>query len=155
VRSHAGRVDDLTGPRPQRRQALSLALDRLEQVAAGGERVRPARLAEATHELRVLALEEQQLDLVTARSQRLERAGRAFEEAAGPHVDATSRSGQLPASGQQLGQLRDQRWRQVVDAEVAEVLERAQRRTSSGAGHSRDHHQVQRHTATRLEHRAE
>ena len=44
--------------------------------------------------------------------------------------------------GRELGHLRQQRGRQVVDDEVAEVLERLGRLRAAGAGHARDHREV-------------
>ena len=124
----ASRVDDQAGARTQRCHALALALDCSEHITPGGERMRAPRFTEATQQLFVLRLQEQQLDAMTASDEAVEHVRRAFEKTARPDVQPERDARQLASLFQQLDQLRDERRRNVIDAEVTEVFQDTQGR---------------------------
>ena len=93
------------------------------------ERMRPPRLAEAPHQRRVARLEEDQHRVQPRHLPQLpEDLRERRQEAALADVDDDRDLLDVAAGAQrQLRQRRNQRRRQVVDAEVAEILERADR----------------------------
>ena len=92
------------------------------------QRMRPPGLAEAPDQRRVAGLEEDQHRIQAAHlAQLLEDLRERRQEVAFAHVDDDRDLVDVAAAHRQLGQRRDQRRRQVVDAEVAEILERADR----------------------------
>ena len=118
----------------ERAQPLALGADPREHVGARRERMRSPRLAEAPHQHFVGAVEEDHLGLVALLGQRVEDVGRA--DSGTPRSARPCRS--RPASSSalhHLHQLRRELRREVVDAEVAEVLEHVQ-----GAGPARAAH---------------
>ncbi len=133
---HVGRVDDLVGDPPDRRQPGPLLAHALERRSMPGQRMRPARLAVAADQRRLAGFEEDQRRVEAGhRPQRLEHARELLEQRALAHVDHHRGLLDLGVRPQrQLGERRQQRDRQVVDAEVGEVLERAHRLRLAGAG---------------------
>ena len=76
----------------------------------------------------VIGRVEEQDALRRAELLQLVEGGRQVgEEVAGPDVDHQRVPGRRLAAGRELGDLADQHGRQVVDDEVAEVLERVRR----------------------------
>ncbi len=97
--------------------------------------MRPARLAEAPCEDRVARLEKDENRVqALQRAQLPEDLGERREEPALAHVDDDRDLLDLRAGPQrQLRERRNQRRRQVVDAEIPEILERADRLRLAGA----------------------
>ena len=121
---------------------LALALEAVEQPAAALERVRPAGGLLAADEHVVGGLEEEQRRrpaghlLVAVGLQRVEERPR-------PHVDH-DRDRLLDAAAvvDEAYDVAHQRRREVVDHEVAEVLELLGRRAAAGTGHAGDDDQL-------------
>ena len=136
VHVHVRRVDDLVGECGGLRQPRPLLAHALERRPVPRQRMRPARLAVAPHQRGLAGLEEDQRRLQAGhRPQRLEHARELLEQRALAHVDDDRRLLDLRVRPQrQLGERRQQRDRQVVDAEVGEILERAHRLRLAGAG---------------------
>ena len=140
VYGHVGRVDDLVGHVADGVEARALFADSLAGGAARRERMRPPRLAEAAHERRVARLEE---DENRVQLRQLAQAAEDFrkrrQESPFAHVDHDRDLFDIAARVQrQLGQRGNERRRKVVDAEVAEVFERANRLRFAGAGQARE-----------------
>ena len=86
-----------------------------------------------SHSIR--ALEEQQLDRDLLVAQRLQDRGELIEQDALARVDDQRRSRRgLAAASDQIAEGRDQGDRQVVDAEVAEILEAVGGERLAGSG---------------------
>ena len=129
VHRHRRRVDDVVGHPADRLHRLALLADALDRGPIGRERMRPARFAEAPHQRRLCRLEEDEHRVeVPHVLQPPVDARKLLEQPAFADVDDDRGARDLAAGAQrQLGEHRQQRDRQVVDAEVAEVLERANR----------------------------
>ena len=124
VHREPGRVDDAVGLLAQVRQERALRPDAVEHVAFAGERVAAPRLVVAPHQRLVRRLEEEHLRAMAPRPQLLERVHQVHEILAFPDVDPEGDLPDAPARlGAELREGRDQRGRQVVHAEVAQVLE--------------------------------
>ena len=112
-------------------QPRALVADPLADRSVRRQRMRPPRLAEPPHQRVVARLEEDQHRVRAAASSAAvgRSRGNDDEESAFAHVDDDRRPSSMspPARSDSFGQRRNERRRQVVDAEVAEVLERADR----------------------------
>ena len=135
VHRHVRRVDDLVGQVADRVQPRPLVADALADRSVRRQRMRPPRLAEAPHERGVARLEEDQHRIEPRHlPQPLEDLRERRQEVALAHVDDDGDLADVAAGAErQLRERRDQRRRQVVDAEVAEILERADRLRLAGA----------------------
>jgi len=137
-------VDHQVGDRAQVGQRDALALEAVEQPALALQRVRSAgRLLPADEHL-VAGVEEDERRLPT-RALVGERAGDRVEEGAGPHVD-DHRDGLLAAAAlvDEVDHFGQERRRQVVDHEEAEVLELLGRRAAAGPCHAGDDDELPR-----------
>ena len=107
-----------------------------------------ARLLEAMHERAVIGGEEQDAERMTNQFEVVELGGKLPEEVAAANVahhgDAANPAARKRGKRHELP---DQRRRQVVDAEVAEVLEGMDRLAPAGPGHTRDDHELGGRTA--------
>ena len=110
------------------------------------ERMRPARLAESPHQRRLGRLEEDQDRVQVLAALELPVDPRELvQHLPFADVDDNRRARDLGAGSQrQLGEHRQQRDRQVVDAEIAEVLERADRLRLAGTREAGQHHESRR-----------
>ena len=140
-----------------RRSAMTCALpgQAVEQPAAGLERVRaPGRLLAADQHV-VVGLEEHQGRGAGPATPLADDLAQAAEERAGPDVDD---DGDVLAVAVALvdhpDDVGDQRGRQVVDDEEAEVLELLGGRAAAGAGHAGDDDERVRRRARVLRHSA-
>ena len=106
-----------------------------------GQRMGPARLAEPPHERRVAGLEEDQHRVQPGHlPQPTEDPGKRREEIALTDVNDDGDLLDVAAAPQRQGRhCRNQRRRQVVDAEVAEILERADGLRLAGPGEPGEH----------------
>ena len=141
VDRHVRRVHDLVRHVADAVEPRPLFTDPLARRAVRRERVRPPRLAEPPHE-RVVARFEEDQHRVEPRHlpQPAEDHRKLREEVALAHVDDDGHLVDVAAGAhRQLGERGDQRRRQVVDAEVAEVLERANRLRLARPGKAREH----------------
>ena len=109
----------------------TLARDAVEHAVGVRERVAAAALLEAAHEHVVGRVEEQDARAARpcARSSR-SAASSSSMNVAGAHVDDEREARRPLAPPAELGDLRDERGRQVVDDEEAEVLEHVGRGSS-------------------------
>jgi len=112
-----------------------------------GLRVPPPRLREPSHQRVVGAVEEHHLQLVALAPDLLQGGRGGIEEPPLPRVDHNGEPLHLVAGAvaDQLQQLRQQRHRQVVDAEEPEVLQRL-----GGGGFPRPDNPVTHHDAVRV-----
>src|SRR5262249_28686645 len=105
-------------------QGLALGADAVEDAALASEGVTPPGLVVTPDQRFVARLEKQHLDAMPAGAQPVERVPEMPEVLPLPHVhaegDLANRTARLRA---QLGEGGNQRRGQVVDAEVAHVLE--------------------------------
>ena len=134
-------VDDDVGLAPQRLEGGALALDGLGHEVALGPRVAPAGVLEPAHEHVVGRLEEQDTHAGIRGPQPGQVGGDLGQVAAGADDEGHAfgrRAGRLG----QVGHLHDQRRRQVVDDEPAEVLERVGRLRRTCAGEPGDDQEV-------------
>jgi hypothetical protein len=129
VDGHLRRVHDVLGQPAERLHALALFADAFEGGPVRRERVRPARLAEPPHEHVVVGVEEDQHRVEVPHAlQAAEHLRNLLQHLSFAHVDDDRRPRDLVARAQrQFREHRQERHRQVVDAEVAEILERADR----------------------------
>ena len=112
-------------------------------AALGRERVAAAGLLVAGHQRLLGGLEEQHAVVQAQRVQVVDDRPQRLEVDAAAHVGDDRRALDLGALvHEQLDQRADHLRRQVVDAEVARVLEHVHRRRLAGAGEAGDHHQV-------------
>ena len=121
----ARRVDDAVGDLAHVRHRLALGADRVEHVALAAERMAPPALVVAAHERLVARLEEEHFDGVAAALQlvRAHRAGARGTRLRARRRRAPRAATSLPRPRDEVGERRDQRGGQVVDAEEAHVLE--------------------------------
>src|SRR5213593_317903 len=104
--------------------------------------MRPARLAEAAHELVVARLEVEHLERDAACAQLLEDARELVEEVPLAHVEAERHALHLLARAlPYLDEAGDERHRQVVDAVEAQVLEHLDGGALARAGEPGHHHE--------------
>ena len=136
-------VDQRVGQLADRRERLGLAADAVDHVALGRERVAPARLLVAREQRLVVGAEEDQPVRDVVGAQRLDHARELGEVLAAAQV--ADHGGALDLRAvvhEQPGQRADHLGREVVDAEVAGVLEHVHRRRLPGPGLARDDHEV-------------
>ena len=140
-------VDDEVGARPQVAEQRALAHEAVEDAARALQRVRAAAALEPADQHVVAGLEEQhaQVDAV-GRATRCERPSARSSNILPPRTSTTTASraivGRRPAPASTA--CGEQRGRQVVDDEPAEVLQRPCRGGAAGAGHAGDEHQLER-----------
>ena len=137
VHVERGGVDDQVGVAAQAGHHDPLLLDALEQPAAALERVRSPRGLLAAHEDVVGGLEEEQ-GRAPGRELRGQLRAERVEEHAGAYVDhGRDRLADALLLVDQPDHVADQLGREVVDHEVAEVLELLGGGAATGAGHAR------------------
>ena len=138
VHVQLARIDHAVGDRDQRPQQAALERDRVGQrEAVGGQRVAAARVGEALQQHLVARVEEHELvgdpglrDL----REHLRQPLQVLAAIAHVHADREARITPRLVACDRLHERRHERRRQVVDAVVAEVLERAQRHRLARAG---------------------
>jgi hypothetical protein len=134
VDSEIGRVDDEIGHGADGVELVALFGDAFADRPVARERVRTPGLAEPADESGVARLQKDEHRFQTCgRPQTSEHARKLRQEALLAHIDDNGEfieRGALPS--RQFRHGRNQLRRQVVDAEVAEVLERANRVCLSG-----------------------
>src|SRR4029079_6462310 len=96
--------------------------------------------------------EEQDPGGRATRAQVRERAAEIVDEDSGPYVDDEPVAVRTPAAARQLRDLADERRRQVVDDEAAEVLEHVRSLRATGTGHAGDHRDVEARCGWRAAH---
>ena len=141
VNRHVRRVDDFVGQRPDQIQPLTLVPDPLGHRPIRRQRMRAPRFAEPPDERRVARFQKNQ-DWVQPRHlpKLLEDLRKRRQEAALAHVDDDGDFLDVSAGTlRQLRERRDERGRQVVDAEVAEIFQRADRLRLSRTGQPGQH----------------
>ena len=140
-------VEQQVGPLAHRLEQPALVGDRLLDTA-GRQRVAPPRALVAAHQHVVGGVEEDDPHprARSAAARRARRAGR--RSTPGPVLAAAAADDQRhpldPRAGpvHQLDHLRDQRGRQVVDDEPAQVLEGRRRRRAARPRHPRHHERI-------------
>src|SRR5437764_4852991 len=137
-----GSVNDLVGVLAYVRHRGALASYGFEESGACVRRVRSSRLAEAAHERLVRRLEEEDEDAKARRAQLAESRGELAQESALSDVDDERGAFDVRAvvvfGADEARKRRQERERQVVDAEVAEVFERVRGRRHAGTAQARD-----------------
>ena len=121
------RVDDVIGHRPDAVHPPALGLDPFRRRRVRRQRMRPPRFAEAPHERGVRRLEEDQRRVQPFHAPQLPVRLRELREKIlfpDVHDDGDARDAFAP---HEIGERRNERRRNVVDAEVAEILERPDR----------------------------
>ena len=141
VHGHRRGVHDVVGHASHRLHRLALFADALDGGTVGRQRVRPARLAEPAHQGGLGRLEKDEHRIQAPHLlQATVDAREVREQLSLADVDDDGRARDLAAGAQrQLGQHRKQRDREVVDAEVPKVLERANRLRFARAREARQH----------------
>ena len=136
-------VEDDVGLRPQRLEHHPFAGDRLLD-AAGRQRVAAPRPLEPAHEDVVGRVEEEDPDAGARRLRRSFSTGERSSSRSPPPPADDERDPVAAGAGtaDEAGDVGDQRDRQVVDDEPAEVLERRAGRRPAGAGHPGDDEQL-------------
>ena len=139
-----GGVDHLVGDRDQRPQQLALEHDGIVQgESVVGQRVAPARVREALEQHLVAGVEEQELvGEPLVRDARQHRRQLLQVVLAVAHVDAHRKPRVMAVGTHRVDEGRQQGRRQVVDAVVVEVFQRAQRDGLAGAGQAADQDQA-------------
>ena len=128
------RVDDRVRALADRAEQLLLAVHAVGDVAVAGQRVAPAGLLVAGEQRLLVGLEEQHADGDVARVQLVEHRGELLEVLAAAQVGDDAGALHLGALVQeQPGERADHRRGQVVDGEVARVLEDVHGRRLAGA----------------------
>ena len=139
VDGERGRVDDPVGDLPELGQRLALGADAVEDVAVRRERMLAPRLVVPAHQRLVARLQEEHLHRVVAATQLAEPLHQMRQVLAFPHVDPERDVPDVSRRPRrQLGERRDQGRRQVVDAEVADILEALDREALAGAAEPGD-----------------
>ena len=134
VDGHVGRVDDFVGELPDGAHARPLVADAFGHRPIVCERVRTPGLAEPSDERVVTGLEEDQHRIEARhRPQAREDLRKRRQQVFLTDVDDDRDLVDLSAAQRQLRQRRNERRRKVVDAEVPEVFERANRLGLSGS----------------------
>ncbi len=140
---HAGRVDHEVGALAQRREHRALGGHAGGDAAVGRERMAPARLLVAVDQRLLGGLEEQHVVIQPERVEIVDDGLQRLEVDAAAHVGDDGGALDLGALvHEQLDQRADHLRRQVVDAEVAGVLEHVHRRRLAGAGEAGDDDEV-------------
>jgi hypothetical protein len=130
-----GGVDHEVGVAPQPGEHLALALQAVEQPAVALERARAPGCLLAADEHLVARLEEDQRRVAAGRAVR-EVLRQRVEEGARAHVDHERHGLSRPLAGvDEADDVLEQAGRQVVDHEVAEILQLLGRRAAAGPGH--------------------
>ena len=142
--THVACVDDEVGHRARVLELPALALDGvLDGLAGDRERVAAAVLVVAAHENLVGGVQEEELAGELVLAELADGVRELVEEALAAQVAG---HGQVAAHARvdshELRELRDKARREVVDAEVAHVLEAVQGLRAARAGHARDDHDV-------------
>ncbi len=128
-------------------QRRALLGDRLGQrLVAGGERMAAARFGKALDQHVVARIEEDAANIDPVRRELLQLGRQGRDAAAAAHVDR-HRDARLPLAQQVARQPGQQCRRQVVDAEVAGILQHVQRDGFSGTRQAADEHEL--HGSTR------
>ena len=107
--------------------------DALDHPVGGRQRMPAAGRLVPVHQVLVGGLEEQDAVVDPELLQLVERLRELAEEDAAARIDHDRDLRQAPRARDQLGHRREQRWRQVVDDEVPEVLQRVRGLGPSGA----------------------
>ena len=141
-RQHVGGVDDVVRARAQLLEKLALALDALADGAPVlAERMAPATGLVARDELLVGGVEEDDAMVDAPAVEGVELRGEPGEEVAvarvAHHGEAAFSVG-LPRHAGELEQVADEARRQVVHAEVAQILERVHGLRTARATHAAD-----------------
>src|SRR6187549_168029 len=139
----AAGVHHHVGPGAQRRQLLALGPDPLDDPSFWRERVAAAGLLVAVEQGLLVRLEEEQLRLQPLPLELVEHRDEVVEVLAPSHVGDDR--GALDAAAvepEHLAEAADQAGRQVVDAEVAAVLEGGDRLRLAGPRVAGDHDQL-------------
>ncbi len=139
----AAGVHHHVGAGAQRREQLALGADPVDDPALRGERMAAARLLVAVEQRLLVGLEEEQLRLQPVGAELVEHLDQPLEVLAAAHVGDDG--GLLhPAAlvAEELAEAADHPRRQVVDAEVAAVLEGGDRFRLAGAGVAGDQDQL-------------
>ncbi len=137
------RVDDDVRLVADRLEPATLLGDRAGDPALVGERVAVARLREAPDEDLVARLEEEHLRPEPAALERAAHRRQGHDRVAGPHVeDDRGLLEPLAILRDELRQLGQELARQVVDADVAEVLEQLRGRGLARPGQPAQDHDV-------------
>src|SRR5205823_945588 len=145
VHGHVRGIHDAIGHLAHRGQRLALCADAVEHVAVGGQRMPPPRLAVAAHERLLVGLEEHDFHDVAALAQGDQRVEAVTEVLTFPDVDAEGHAVALVArSGDEIGEGRHERGRQVVDTEEPHVFEALDRVRLAGSTQARDDHEGDR-----------
>ena len=150
VHVQRGRVEDDVGVAADLAQQLPLRGDAVENRARALHGVRPAHVLEALDEGRVGGLEEQHVRGDAARAKRGDRGLQVGGERSRPDIDDRRDAGQRGPVGQ-VEHGGQQRGRQVLHHEPAEVLQRLGRGGPPGTGHAGDDDDVghaRRHALT-------
>src|SRR5215212_1213850 len=139
-------VDRHAGTLLERLQPLALEADCVLHRAAASERVAAAGLLEAVDQDAVRGLQVEQPEGNAARGQLVENLHEALEVLAAANVGSHRGALDLAALvAEELRQRADHLGRQVVDAEVAGVLESGHRLRLARAGEAGDDHEVLDH----------
>src|SRR5213082_1885675 len=121
------------------------ATSRTVDSALRSARMPPPRLAVAAHERLLVGLEEHDFHDVAALAQRDQRVEEVTEVLTFPDVDAEGHAVALVArSGDEIGEGRHERGRQVVDTEEPHVFEALDRVRLAGSTQARDDHEGDR-----------
>ena len=143
VHVQAGGVDHQVGVAAQLAQQVALGGDAVDDAAVALERVRAAHRLEAAHQGVVRGLQEDDAPGDVLGLQVGEGLAEVVEEAAAADVDDDRDAGDVALrAGAELHHGGDQRGRQVVDDEPAEVLQTLGRGAAAGSGHAGDDHQL-------------
>src|SRR5512143_2200893 len=138
-----GRVDHHVGALAQRRKQLALLADPVDDPPAAREGMAAASLLVAVEQDLLVRLEEDHLELEVARAELVEDRLQVLEVLAA--ADVGHHRGPLDTAAlvpEELAEPADHPRRQVVDAEVAAVLEGRDRLGLAGAGVPGDHHEL-------------
>jgi hypothetical protein len=136
---HRRGVDDAVGDLAHVRQGLALGTDGLQHVAVAAEGMSTSRLVVAADERFVARLDVQHLDGVAAGTERRDRVEEMLQVFALADVDAERDTVDLLlGAGDEVGEDRDQRRRQIVDAVEPHVLEALDRIALAGAADAGD-----------------
>ena len=141
VDRHVGGIDDFVRQRADQIHPRAFLANALADRSVRRQRMRPARLAEAPDQRHVGRFQKNQHRIQPRhRPQLPEDFWKRRKEPAFTDIDDDSHFVDVAAGAQrQLGERGNQRRWQVVDAEVTEVLERANRLRLARPGKAREH----------------
>src|SRR5579872_1913621 len=97
--------------------------DAIDEAAAVGQRMFPARLRKSPHEHFIACIEEDEAVSDAVILQQLKLAEEIAEDLFAADIEHERGLAQTPAAADKLGELRDQSRRQVVNAEISEIFE--------------------------------